>query len=62
MARWCGQRGLERGATMSLERCWRLARRWYAGRLELDWRRPPPERMRAIFAEVGLTGPFWELD
>ena len=45
---------------MSAEQCWQLARRWYRG-AEMDWRRPGPERMVEIFAEVGLTGAFWSM-
>jgi hypothetical protein len=59
--RWCRQRDLESGAVLPAEQCWRLARTWYAGRLDPEWERPSVERMEAIFAEVGLGGPFWRL-
>ena len=52
---------LPRGAVMTAEQCWQLARRWYPGRLELDWRRRSADEMEAIFADVGLEGPFWRL-
>ena len=55
------RRGVERGAVMTVPQCWELTRRWYPGRLELDWQRLSAERMAATFAEVGLTGPFWSL-
>lgn len=61
MDRWCELRGIARGSVLSLDQCWQLARHWYQGRLELDWLRPSVERMEAIFAEVGLAGPFWSL-
>ncbi len=46
---------------ITVEQCWRLAQRWYRGRLEPDWTRASVEEMEAIFAEVGLTGEFWRL-
>jgi len=46
---------------MSLDACWELARRWYAGRLEPTWRGRTPEAAAAIFAEVGLSGGFWSM-
>ena len=46
---------------MSAHQCWRLARLWYRGRLDLDWKRPPPEELEGIFHEVGLMEPFWAL-
>lgn len=59
--RWCEQRGLSRGATMTLDQQWRLADAWYRDRLAEDWRRRTPEEAQALFAEIGLTGPFWSL-
>ncbi len=44
-----------------MAQCWHLARLWYRGREALEWRRPTVERMEAIFADVGLAGPFWSL-
>lgn len=59
--RWLAYRDLRPGATMSLEQCWRLARAWYHSVLDPDWRRRTPEEAQALFAEIGLTGPFWNL-
>jgi len=53
--------GLPRGATMTLDQLWALARRWYAGRLEPEWRGRTAEASQAILAEVGLTGDFWRM-
>ena len=61
IARWCARRELPRGGTMTLEQAWRLARAWYAGKLEADWRRKTAEEAEAVFAELGLTGSFWNL-
>lgn len=61
MSHWCEQRSIPRGEVVPVERCWELARRWYAGRLEPDWRRHTMAEMEHIFGELGLTGPFWSL-
>lgn len=61
LERWREQRGLDRGATMSVEQGWRLGRDWYADRLSPDWRRRTPEEAQAVFEGIGLTGPFWRL-
>lgn len=61
MVRWCENRGHDPGGIMALDQCWRLARLWYRGRMDVDWERPGIDRMEEIFEEVGLTGPFWSL-
>ncbi len=58
---WCEQRRLARGATFTLEQCRRLADAWYANRMAPDWRRRTAEEAEALFAEIGLEGPFWRL-
>jgi hypothetical protein len=40
---------------------WRIAHAWYGDRLAPDWQRKTPEQAQALFDEVGLTGPFWQL-
>lgn len=45
---------------MSLPQLWLLAQAWYSDRLSPTARRPGPDEMRAIFARVGLDGPFWD--
>jgi hypothetical protein len=45
---------------VSLSQLWDLALAWYRDRLSPSARRPGPEEMRAIFARVGLEGPFWD--
>jgi len=57
--RWCEQAGRERGASFPLATLSRLADRWYRDRLSRDWRRRAPREAEALFAEFGLTGPFW---
>ncbi len=55
---WC----LPRGETFSLEQCFRLAKAWYSpDRREPDWRRKTVDEAEALFRELGLTSPFWNL-
>lgn len=60
--RWAESAGLEPGYVMDLATLWRLASRWYDGRLEPGYQRREPDRARDYFREVGLAGPFWGLD
>ncbi|WP_236046507.1 hypothetical protein [Streptacidiphilus fuscans] len=46
---------------MDLATLWRLARHWYAGRMDRGYQRRDPASAAAYFAEVGLHGPFWGL-
>ena len=60
--RWCEMWGQPRGATLSLEQGWKLAKAWYSqDRREDGWRRRTPDEAVSIFEEIGMTGPFWQL-
>jgi len=60
--KWCSDWQLARGATLSLEQCFQLAKAWYsADRREADWRRKTVDEAEALFAELGLTSSFWKL-
>ena len=61
LGRWLHEHDLPRGATMSLDQQWRLARAWYANRMSPDWRRRSPDEIAEVFASIGLTGDFWAL-
>lgn len=61
MDEWCRRRALSRGAVISLDQCWKLAQRWYEGRLAPEWRGRSPEKAQAALESVGLTGPFWRM-
>ena len=50
---------MTRGATLSLEQTWSLAKHWYERRLDPDWRRPTAAEAMRAFASVGLSGDFW---
>jgi hypothetical protein len=52
---------MPRGAILTLEQTWALAKQWYAGRLDPAWRRPTAAEATAAFAAVGLIGEFWNL-
>ncbi|MCA1220572.1 organomercurial lyase [Streptomyces sp. 8L] len=58
---WLGATGAARGYVMDLATLWRLARGWYAGRMERGYVRRDPVSAASYFAEVGLHGPFWGL-
>ena len=57
---WCDARGVTPRPLVGMHQLWALATKWYSGRLELESRRPKPEEMRGIFAEIGLVGEFWD--
>lgn len=60
-AGWSEARGTPRGATMPAATQWRLARAWYAGRIDPGFRRRTPAEAESLFTELGLTGAFWRL-
>ena len=57
---WCAANGVPRRPLVTLDQLWQLSVAWYSSRLTPDARRPGPEEMRQIFADIGLTGPFWD--
>jgi len=57
---WCAARGLSMRPLVNLDQLWHLAKTWYGNRLTVNSRRPAADEMVAIFAAVGLTGPFWD--
>lgn len=58
---WLAATGHERGYVLDLPTLWRLASRWYEGRLDYGYQRRDPATASAYFREVGLRGPFWGL-
>jgi hypothetical protein len=61
LRRWLENRGLERGATLTIAQTWRLAVEYYAHKADPGWRRKTPGESQALFDELGLRGPFWDL-
>lgn len=58
--RWCELNHLPRRPLVSLDQLWQLALTWYGNRLTRESRRPAADEMVAVFASIGLTGPFWD--
>jgi len=46
---------------MPIQKCWELAQRQYAGRLDYDWQRPDQAETQEFFDKLGLKGKFWDL-
>jgi hypothetical protein len=60
--RWCEAWAQPRGGTLTLEQGWKLANAWYGkDRRDADWRRKTPDEASAVFEEIGMIGPFWQL-
>ena len=59
--RWCEARDLVRGAVITPDQTWRLAREWYKNKVKPDWRRHTLEETEALLVSIGLTGAFWNL-
>ena len=60
VAEWCAARGLPVRPIINLNQLWHLAVTWYANRLTEESRRPAADEMVEIFAQIGLSGPFWD--
>lgn len=58
---WLGATGNTRGSVLDLETLWKLASRWYDGRLDHGYRRREPTEAAHYFRSVGLDGAFWGL-
>jgi hypothetical protein len=58
---WLTATGNPRGYVMDLATLWRLARGWYAGRMDRGYVRRDPGQAADYFRDVGLRGPFWGL-
>ena len=61
MDAWCDAAGLNKGAVISPDQAWRLARDWYEDRLDEAWRRRSTQETEAIFGVIGLRGDFWRV-
>lgn len=57
---WCREREVAPGPAVPVDRLWRLSVVWYGTRLDPEPPHRTPDETRAIFAGVGLTGPFWD--
>lgn len=59
---WLEQSNHNRGSVFDLTTLWRLASRWYEGRLAPGYRRREPIEAADYFASAGLRGAFWGND
>jgi hypothetical protein len=57
---WCAARGSEVRPLVTMPQLWQLSTTWYGTRLQENSRRPQPDEMRQIFANIGLAGDFWD--
>ena len=58
---WLSATGNVRGSVFDLATLWRLASRWYEGRLDSPYVRREPHEASEYFQSVGLHGRFWGL-
>jgi alkylmercury lyase-like protein len=58
---WLDDHKTSRGAVLTLEETWRLAKAWYVDRRDPAWRPRSREEAQAVLDGVGLTEPFWKL-
>ncbi|MDQ1687090.1 MAG: hypothetical protein QOK42_65 [Frankiaceae bacterium] len=61
VAFWLDFSGNQRGYVLDLDTLWRLASRWYEGRLERGYVRRDPSNAADYLRGVGLRGEFWGL-
>jgi hypothetical protein len=57
---WGAAHGYPMRPLVTTDQLWTLATTWYSTRLQENSRRPQPDEMRAIFADLGLEGDFWD--
>lgn len=57
---WCEAGGYPLRPRVTLEQLWGLSTTWYSSRLREDSRRPKPDEIVHIFANLGLEGDFWD--
>jgi len=57
---WCAANDYPVRPLVTIDQLWGLAMTRYSTRLQEDSRRPKPDEMREIFAELGLEGDFWD--
>lgn len=58
---WRTQWSQPRGAMITIDQAWRLAVAWYGNKMDPQWVRATLDETEALLADIGLTGPFWNL-
>ena len=56
---WRLEHQTERGPSCDLKQLWGLSVAWDCNRRQADSRRPQPEEIRAILADLNLSDPQW---
>ncbi len=56
---WLERNSYQQGYVMDISTLWRLASRWYEGRLETGYTRREPAAARDYLRGAGLHDPFW---
>ena len=59
--RWLAREKKSRGAVVSLEAVWHLAKAWYTDPRDPAWRPRTRDESQAVLSSVGLTSDFWQL-
>ena len=59
---WLSKNKMPMGYVMDLGTLWKLASKWYEGRLTRGYVRREPAAAKDYFRSVGLSGKFWGLD
>jgi len=58
---WLAESGSARGAVLDVGQARALGSAWFGDSLDADWQPRTVAQSQAIFASLGLTGPFWQL-
>jgi hypothetical protein len=59
---WSRRHAIPKGAVVPIVQVAELARLWYGKHADRDWKKWSVAQAREIFEQVGLTGPFWDLE
>lgn len=62
VADWSERHGIDQGQTAPISQVLDLARHWYGHHCDTGWRKWTTAQASGIFRDVGLTGPFWDID
>ena len=59
--RWLLRRGSQRGAVLTLDATWELAKAWYVDRRLPHWRARHPAESEGVLRALGLESDFWAM-
>jgi hypothetical protein len=61
LTKWLAKPERPSGERLALEQQWELAKKWFAGRDEPEWKKRTPQEAEGVFRGVGLNADFWKL-